>query len=97
MTLLDSVAPETPIRDIVDRCRMWESHADSDSPRFGRSGPQRTLPIYTVDDAGGGSNDRVLAAVTTSPTVPDQLETLLRRLLSTPVVPLPPPRPVLRE
>ena len=27
---LHIVAPETPIRDIVDRCRVWESHADSD-------------------------------------------------------------------
>ena len=25
---LDSVPPETPIRDVVDRCRVWESHAD---------------------------------------------------------------------
>ena len=24
---LDSVSSETPIRDIVDRCRVWESHA----------------------------------------------------------------------
>ena len=24
---LDSVPPETPIRDVVDRCRIWESHA----------------------------------------------------------------------
>ena len=24
---LDSVGPDTPIRDIVDRCRVWESHA----------------------------------------------------------------------
>ena len=24
---LDSVAPETPIWDIVDRCCVWESHA----------------------------------------------------------------------
>ena len=23
-----SVSPETLIRDIVDRCRVWESHAD---------------------------------------------------------------------
>ena len=22
------MAPETPIRDIVDRCRVWESHAE---------------------------------------------------------------------
>ena len=26
---LDSVPPETPIRDIVDRCRVCESHADN--------------------------------------------------------------------
>ena len=25
---LDSVEPGTPIRDIVDRCRVWESHAE---------------------------------------------------------------------
>ena len=25
---LDSVPLETPIRDVVDRCRVWESHAD---------------------------------------------------------------------
>ena len=25
---LDSVPPETPIRDVVDRCRVWESHTD---------------------------------------------------------------------
>ena len=25
---LDSVSPETPIKDVVDRCRIWESHAD---------------------------------------------------------------------
>ena len=25
---MDSVPPDTPIRDIVDRCRVWESHAD---------------------------------------------------------------------
>ena len=24
---LDSAPPETPIRDVVDRCRVWESHA----------------------------------------------------------------------
>ena len=26
---LDSVLPETPIRDVVDRCRVWESHCGS--------------------------------------------------------------------
>ena len=26
---LDSVTPDTPIREIVDRCRVWESHSDA--------------------------------------------------------------------
>ena len=25
---LDSVPPDTPIREIVDRCRVWESHSE---------------------------------------------------------------------
>ena len=25
---LDGVPPDTPIRDIVDRCRVWESHSE---------------------------------------------------------------------
>ena len=29
---LDSVSPETPIRDVVDRCCVWESHADPAVP-----------------------------------------------------------------
>ena len=36
----------------------------------------------------------MVAAVTTTQPEPDQLETLLRRLLSGPVVPAPPPEPV---
>ena len=44
---LDSVPPETPIRDVVDRCRVWE-----------RYGTIRTLPfgsrigVYVVNSAG---------------------------------------------
>ena len=39
---LDSVSPESPIRHIVDYCRVWESHADSDTRRFSKPGPDRT-------------------------------------------------------
>ena len=59
---------ETPIRDIVDRCRVWESHADSDNQRFSKPGPDRALPIYTVNESGCGTDDRIVAAVTTSQT-----------------------------
>ena len=34
---LDSVGPDTPIRDIVDRCRVWESHAEDTDRVFATS------------------------------------------------------------
>ena len=86
---LDSVAPDTPIQDIVDRCRVWEGHADADNRRGSRLGPERALPIYVVDDTSGQSADQTVAAVTTLPTA--QLESLLRWLLPTPVAPPQPP------
>ena len=55
---LDSVSPEIPIRNIVDRFRMWESHADTEARRFSKPGPERALPIYTMDEPGCGVEDR---------------------------------------
>ena len=40
---LDSVPLDTPIRDVVDRCRVWESHADPEIRRVSKPGPE---PIY---------------------------------------------------
>ena len=40
---LDSVPPETPIRDVVDRCCIWESHADPAIHRVSKPSPD---PIY---------------------------------------------------
>ena len=39
---LDSVPPGTPIREIVDRCRVWESHADADDRSFVKAAPAKT-------------------------------------------------------
>ena len=69
---LDSVSPETPIRDIVDRCWVWESHADTEARRFSKPGPERALPIYMVDEPGRGTDVRMVAAVTIPPAAPDQ-------------------------
>ena len=85
--------PETLIHDIVDRCRVWESHADSDVRRISKPGPDRAFPTYVVSDSERGTGDQMVAAVTTSQSTPDQLETLLRRLLAGPAVPAPPPKP----
>ena len=49
------------IRDIVDRCRVWESHADSDVRRISKPGPDRAFPTYVVSDSEMGTDDRRVA------------------------------------
>ena len=46
---LDSVLLEKPIWDIVDRCRVWESHANTDARRIVKPTPERAQPVYTVN------------------------------------------------
>ena len=48
---LDSVPPETPIRDVVDRCRVWESHADPEIRRVRKPGPEPVYPAYVVGES----------------------------------------------
>ena len=55
--------PQTPIRDIVDRCLVWESHADSDARRISKPGPDRAFPTYVVSNSERGTDDRRVAAV----------------------------------
>ena len=47
---LDMVETNTPIRDIVDRCRVWESHAEDTDCWGARPPPNRPLPAYRIDD-----------------------------------------------
>ena len=51
---LDSVPPETPIRDIVDRCWVWESHANTDDWRVVKPTLERAQPVYAVSWPFGG-------------------------------------------
>ena len=43
---LDCLPPDTPLRDIVDRCRVWESHSDLSGRNV--SQPKLTYPAYVV-------------------------------------------------
>ena len=47
---LDSVPPETPIRNVVDWCRVWESHADPAVRRVSKPSPDQIYPAYVVGD-----------------------------------------------
>ena len=47
---LDSVGPDTPIWDIVDSCRVWESHAEDTDSWGGRHEPEHPRVVYQVVD-----------------------------------------------
>ena len=64
---LHSIPPETPIQDIVDRCRVWESHADTGIRRIVKPVPESALPVYTVEELAYLPADWVVADVTAPP------------------------------
>ena len=80
---LDSVSLETPIRDVVDRCHVWESHADPAVRRISKPSLDPTYPAYAVGDADGDSEATRVAVVTGQRSSQNQLEDLLRRVIST--------------
>ena len=88
---LDSVSPETPIRDVVDRCRVWESHADPAVRRIGKPNPEPTYPTYAVGDTDSDNEVTRVAAVTGQRSGQNQLEDLLQRVISTTERPAPKP------
>ena len=90
---LDSVPPDTPIRDVVDRCRVWESHADPEIRRISKPSPDPIYPAYLVGDLDNIGETIWVAAVTRPESGPDQLEDMLRRLLVGMAAPAPVPAP----
>ena len=80
---LDSVSPETPIKDMVDRCRVWESHADPAVRRMSKPTPDLTYPAYAVGETDSDNEVTRVAAVTGLRSDQNQLEDLLRRVIST--------------
>ena len=86
---LDSVPPDTPIRDIVDKCRVWESHADPSARRLTKPSPDPIYPAYAVGDADYNIETTRVAEVTGQKSKPLQLEDMLRRVLTTAELPAP--------
>ena len=89
--------PDTPIWDIdiVDRCRVCESHADTEARRLLNRYPREHYRFILWMNRG--VDDWMVAAVTVPLAVQEQLETLLRWLILTPVVPALPPKPLPTE
>ena len=52
------------IREVVDRCRVWESHADPAVRRISKPSPDPTYPAYAVGDADGDIEATRVAVIT---------------------------------
>ena len=88
---LDCVPPDTPLRDIVDRCRVWESHADPEVRRVSKPMPEPAYPAYVVNEPEYETEPVRVVTVNKPNSSVDQMEELVKRLLAvlTPAVPTP--------
>ena len=79
---LDSAPPETPIRDVVDRCCVWESYVD---PAINRTRKPTTDRLYLTLTIGGAESnyDITKVAVVTDPkSDQNKLMDVIRRTLA---------------
>ena len=88
---LDCVPPDTPLRDIVDRCRVWESHGTTEMRRASKPIPEPVYPTYVVEQPDYESEPVCMVSVNKQNSQVDQTDELLRKLLEalTPVTPSP--------
>ena len=76
---MDCVPPDTPLRDIVDRCRVWESHADPDVVRrISKPMPEPAYPTYVVKQPDYETEPVRVATVNKPNSSVDQSEELLK-------------------
>ena len=54
---LDSVGPDTPIAEIVDRCRVWESHEEINSGRTINYEPNLPRAVFQVTQCVNNEHD----------------------------------------
>ena len=106
---LDSFGPKTPMQNIVDSCRVWESHNEAGVRRHDGSGRNSPRAIYQVTEDSQSpavsteseTLDEVIGRLLPTPTVPplkaapipSDRELLIQRLLGV----IRPPQPVIQE
>ena len=88
---LDCLPPDTPLRDIVDRCRVWESHADPSVRRVSKPMPEPEYPAYMVKKPEYEAEPVRAVTVNKPDSSVDQSKELLKKSLAvlTPAVPAP--------
>ena len=82
---VDSLGPDTPMADIVDGCRVWESHVEVETkqqPRKDRHPPRAVCQVMEDEQSPVESPETEL------------LEDIIRKLLPTPPPPPPEAAPI---
>ena len=74
---LDSVGPDTPISDIVDKCHVWEGHDQSYSRPMARHEPAAPRPVFQVTQQ---INEEHSKLSTEPDPAPSEFEILAQRL-----------------
>ena len=88
---LDCVPPDTPLRDIVDRCRVWESHGNTEVRRVSKPMPEPAYPTYAVEQPDYETEPVCVVTVNKPNSQVDQSEELLNKLLEVLTPKSPPP------
>ena len=75
----------------MDRCRVWESHAEPEVRRVSKPMPEPAYPPYVVNESEYETEPVRVVTVNKPNSSVDQMEELLKRLLTmlTPAVPAP--------
>ena len=88
---LDCVPPDTPLRDIVDRCRVWESHGNPEVRRISKPMPELVYSTYVVEQPDYETEPVCVVTVNKPNSPVDQSEELLKKLLEVLTPTAPPP------
>ena len=88
---LDCVPPDTHLRAIVDRCRVWGSHGTTETRRVSKPMPEPVYPTYVVEQPDYESEPVCVVSVNKQNSQVDQTEELLNKLLEAQTPAAPPP------
>ena len=84
------MGPDAPMRDIVDSCRVWESHTEATDSWSGGPDPEYPRAIYQVaKDTQSDALDQIMRQLLPTPAVspqkvtpiPSDRDLLIQRLL----------------
>ena len=79
---LDCLPPDTPLRDIVDRCRVWGSHADPSVRRVSKPMPEPAYLAYMVKKPEYEAEPVRAVTVNKPDSSEDQSKELLKKLVT---------------